>query len=397
MARSGLIPKSKTNHRQKRNAMPRDPAAAFASGSSGVRKAKTRRGKRILEDRAPKIEENPKSSLFVRGGNTSEVITNCLREFSLLRKPHTINLRRKNPIHPFEDATFVESFSKKYDASLFAFGNHSKKRPHNLILGRTFDHQLLDMIEFGVQDFKSLSDFKNEKSVQGSKPCLFFAGDGFEQLPELKHVKNLLADFFRGPVVDKIALAGLDHVITFVALSDKSILLNHHRIVLKKSGTRLPRVELEEIGPSMTLEIRRTQLASDDLRRDALRVPKQLKPTKVKNIEYDSLGNKLGRVHIAQPDLAELQTRKMKGLKRSHAQADADDDDDDGVDASQPEPVQPRALPAAAAAPAHSPKRARADSDAAPAPKVASPAIKAAASPKISPRVTRSKAKVARK
>ena len=40
---------------------------------------------------------------------------------------------KKNDIRPFENATQLEFFCKKTDASLFAFGNHSKKRPDNLV------------------------------------------------------------------------------------------------------------------------------------------------------------------------------------------------------------------------------------------------------------------------
>ena len=44
----------------------------------------------------------------------------------------------------------MEFLSQKNDASLFAFGTHSKKRPHNLVFGRLFDHHILDMVETGV-------------------------------------------------------------------------------------------------------------------------------------------------------------------------------------------------------------------------------------------------------
>jgi ribosome production factor 2 len=49
------------------------------------------------------------------------------------------------------------------------------------------------------------------------------------------------------------------------------------RIQLKKSGTRTPRVELEEIGPSFDLVKRRVKLASDDLWKRAVKKPKTLK------------------------------------------------------------------------------------------------------------------------
>ena len=51
----------------------------------------------------------------------------------------------------------------------------------------------------------------------------------------------------------------------------------HYRVQLKKSGSRTPRVEVEEMGPSLDLVLRRTHLASDDLMKAATRVPKVVK------------------------------------------------------------------------------------------------------------------------
>jgi len=45
-------------------------------------------------------------------------------------------------------------------SSLFVIGSHTKKRPNNLIFGRMFNHQLLDMFELGVTAFKGLGSFK---------------------------------------------------------------------------------------------------------------------------------------------------------------------------------------------------------------------------------------------
>ena len=44
-----------------------------------------------------------------------------------------------------------------------------------------------------------------------------------------------------------------------------------------------------------------------------------------KNIETDVIGDKIGRIHTGKQDLSQLQTRKMKGLKRSR---DVPDDED---------------------------------------------------------------------
>lgn len=48
-------------------------------------------------------------------------------------------------------------------------------------------------------------------------------------------------------------------------------------MLLKKSGCKIPRIELEDMGPSLDLVIRRTHLASDDLYKLSLKQPKALK------------------------------------------------------------------------------------------------------------------------
>ena len=63
---------------------------------------------------------------------------------------------RKHDIHPFESRDPVESLCKKKEASLFMFGSHSKKRPNNIVLGRTYEHKVLDMVELGVINLESM-------------------------------------------------------------------------------------------------------------------------------------------------------------------------------------------------------------------------------------------------
>lgn len=43
-------------------------------------KPKNQRVKRALEHREPKLIENVKTAMFIRGGNTSEVVTQTLKE-----------------------------------------------------------------------------------------------------------------------------------------------------------------------------------------------------------------------------------------------------------------------------------------------------------------------------
>ncbi|XP_042234809.1 ribosome production factor 2 homolog [Homarus americanus] len=285
------------------------------------RKPRTQKSKRALERRESKIIENTKRSLFLYGQKTSETVRHCLKDMYSLKKQDAQHLQKKNPILPFEDILPVERLSQKHDASLFCMATHSKKRPNNIILGRMFDHHLLDMVELGLENYKGLSQFKNTKISAGTKPCIIFSGAQFEDVTEFRRLKNLLIDFFRGVEASQVRLQGFEHTLQFTAVEGK-VLFRSYKILLKKSGTRIPRVELEEIGPSMTLQIRRNKFASEDLMKRACRQPKQLKANKVKNVSKNVFGTKLGRVHMTKQDMGKLQTRKMKGLKKATQKKD---------------------------------------------------------------------------
>ncbi|XP_003389127.1 PREDICTED: ribosome production factor 2 homolog [Amphimedon queenslandica] len=280
-----------------------------------VVKPKNQRSKRALEKRAPKLIENPKTAMFVRGGHISQIVTDVMTDLCKLKRPNAVLYRKKNATRPFEDPTTIEFFSQKSDASLFMYGSHNKKRPHNIVFGRMFDHHLLDMIELGVEQYKPMSSFTSIKSSVGIKPCLIFSGDSFETEPNYAKLKNLLIDFFHGSDVERVDLSSLETVITFT-VSDGKIFMRVYHIALKKSGTRTPRVELEEMGPSLDLVLRRTHIASSELFKLATRRPKALKPKKEKNISKDPFGSKLARIHMTRQDMKQLKTRRVKGLKR---------------------------------------------------------------------------------
>lgn len=135
---------------------------------------------------------------------------------------------------------------------------------------------------------------------------------GIAILQELVALKNILTDLFRGEVVDNVALSGLDRVIA-VAESEGKVYLRQCAMKFKKSGTRIPLVELQvrrkgsvegrgrggegslrgerwsdlsrvelrypvpfpllnpfqEMGPSCTLTIRRHKAAAKELEKEA--------------------------------------------------------------------------------------------------------------------------------
>jgi len=79
-------------------------------------------------------------------------------------------LKKEYEIHPFDSTTTsissLEFWASKNDASLFVVGQTTKKRPNGLTFIRMYDGRVLDMIEVGVESWKSMSDFK----VQSLRP-----------------------------------------------------------------------------------------------------------------------------------------------------------------------------------------------------------------------------------
>jgi ribosome production factor 2 len=287
-----------------------------------VEKPKTRKGKIFLEKREAQLVELSKNTMFVKGQTCSDYLNKVMKDLHLLKKPNSVYLSKKNDFRPMEDPTPIEFLAKKNAAPLFAFGSHNKKRPNNLILGRTYDDVVMDLVELGVENYKPMSSFKNEKTSLGSKPVVHFSGEAFETQFDYGRLKNLFLDFFQGPKIDNVRLNGIESVISIVA-HEGVIRFRNYRIHLKKSGTRLPRVELEEMGPRFDMRMRRNEFASEDLFKRSLKQPKELKPKKTKNIDKSALGTTFGRVHMERQDYGRLSTRSMKGLKNKAAKVAA--------------------------------------------------------------------------
>lgn len=245
-----------------------------------------------------------------------------------MRLPLAKKFTKKNPIHPFEDPSSLEFFSEKNDASLLVFGSSQKKRPHALTMVRTFGFKVLDMLELYLdpESFRTMTQFKNKKFVVGLRPMLLFAGTAFESpvSNEFTLAKSLLIDFFKGDPSDKIDVEGLQYIVSVTAEDTAGegdakpvIHLRVYMIQTKRSGQKLPRVEVEEIGPRMDFRVGRVREADESMLKDAMKKSFGLVEKTKKNITTDAMGDKIGRVHLGRQDLSELQLRKMKGLKRS--------------------------------------------------------------------------------
>ncbi len=178
----------------------------------------------------------------------------------------------------------------------------------------------------------------------------------------------MLMDLFNGEVIDGIHLSGIEHIIS-ISLGPTPATLNaatstlqasgtlsedvsslpkihirSYTIRLLASGTRIPRVELRPMGPSMDVTLRRHTEADAEVLKQAMKRPKLKKQEvekgvgkKKKNLEVDEMGDLRGRIHVGKQDLGKLQTRKMKGLKKGPEGGEMDVDGEDEMDVEDDE------------------------------------------------------------
>lgn len=80
------------------------------------RKPKNARAKRAMAKREPQQNENPKTTLFVTGQKTSQILKLAVADLSTLKRPFCERFTKKNDIHPFDDAscTFKPALAINY-------------------------------------------------------------------------------------------------------------------------------------------------------------------------------------------------------------------------------------------------------------------------------------------
>jgi ribosome production factor 2 len=256
--------------------------------------------------------EDPKRLLCLHGGSPSQISRDALLEIARLREASAtrdavVKLSRRNAdARPFEAGGELplEFLAGKSQAGAFALASHTKKRPHNVVLGRLFDGRLLDCVELGVSALTPVEKFGGAAArVQsGNRPAVLFAGAGFDRDPALRTARSMLLDLLRGRQVSTLDLASLDRVVLALApgggggaaedgsggapaasSAPSTLVLRQYAIRLKKSGTPIPRVALVEIGPRLDFAVRRHRPAPPDLEREAMRQPPKPKAKKVRD------------------------------------------------------------------------------------------------------------------
>lgn len=322
------------------------------SGYKGVSKKKqhSRRALKAMQKKEPQLVEDERTALFMRSTTCNETMRTLLLDLYKIHGPETSkNFTRKTEERPFENDASFRFLCEKNNASLFALGSHTKKRPNNLVLARMFEFNVLDMFELGLSSIQTMSDFREETFAVGSRPFMVFQGDVFENHPTYQQLKSLFMDFFCSkPLVSFIPSAlRQGHAIILTALPDGTVAFRHYRVdACAVEGRTSPGAQITEIGPRFNMKIDRTVAGADDMRKAAMRVPKQNKEIiggKYKNKESSGMGHSMGRVHMQKQDLNTMNLMKFKGTKRKTSAVRRSGDAaarSDGADASGANPFR---------------------------------------------------------
>lgn len=324
-----------------------------------MKTATTHKGSKFLDEHSPKVQENRKQSLFIKGRKVSQELNLFFEDLAKFRYKEIVRYTKANDINPFEDYSDIEKFCKKNYCSLFTFFSSNYRRPMNVVFGRLFDYNMLEMYEFGVANYLRASDSLPKAEIEpGAVPALLFQGDSWEA-EEFAPIRSLFIDFFVNDLRGTIAEEQIQHALAFTIVENNItaneeqaetteetpelttqekkkakkkayadfattspylIKVRHYQVQQGKNGSN---AVLKQVAPSFDLVPRRTMFPDPTLLQKSLEKPKI--DGKKKNITKDEFGE-TGRVFTGKQKTDKIIPSKFKGLPKYERPAEPVDD-----------------------------------------------------------------------
>ena len=247
-----------------------------------IKTAKTQKGKSYLKNLLPKLIEDPKQSLFINTTNSSEIMRMIMNDLYLIKKDYSKKLSNKEKI-----------------------------------ININFNHEFLDVFEFEVTNYIPIEYFKKNIEIGAyMKPIIIFQGEIFETEFNYERLKNFFFDYFKLYNTENVIINELKRIIVISCDSNEKIVkIRNYQINGEINEQNLKNLNLVEIGPSLNLKEKKFILADDNLYKNSLKQPKNLKESKEKNIEKNKiLGIKRGRLHINKQNLNAVSLKKYKKI-----------------------------------------------------------------------------------
>lgn len=290
-------------------------------------KPKSHKAKKIIERKENILQKDPKHTVFMKGTKCSEIVTKAMRELHKMRDLDISKwlLQKKNEILPFEDASAIERVADRHDAGFICFGSHNKKRPNNMIIHRMYNHHILDMLEVGIEELKTMQEYGNCESIEiGQQPILVFQGDAFDLSENFIRFKNMMIDFFRIKHLDELNILSAQRIITFTAKSTEGniVMQQFEAPKINEALAGQGQIDVKEIGPKIAMKIRRVRHPDRDTWKAATKIMKSKAKQldKKRNISYNELGQRIGKAYIQHQDLSTLALKKQKRRKTAEGE-----------------------------------------------------------------------------
>ncbi|AFM98167.1 hypothetical protein EHEL_041170 [Encephalitozoon hellem ATCC 50504] len=208
------------------------------------------------------------------------------REIGVIRGD-TVHIREKTS--PFDCVEKMEKLMKKKKSGLFI----SVTKDNLLVIGRAFNDEVIDMVEFKINRYLSVSDFECVGPELHMKYFVVLQNINSERL------ENLMVDLLNMRS-SKACLEAVRYSWVF-AKTEGGYVLKYVRV--------LKDLNVEDCGPLLEMELVRSYHCGDELYKKALGEAR--KPRK--NVSKNLFNDKIGTLHIDKQDLRDIKLRKGKG------------------------------------------------------------------------------------
>jgi len=157
-----------------------------------------------------------------------------------------------------------------------------------------------------IKEYKPITEFEGAKPPSATRLMYSFNGSEFETNEHLRMFKNMIVDFYRNDVNEKLVVDEITAMMVFTAFEGMVYMTVY---AVKPNRTQN---EIHEVGPRVVFMPGRNKFGAESMRSEAMKVPKELAPPKKrKNVKTDMFGQKIGTVHAHTEDLENL-TKKIK-------------------------------------------------------------------------------------
>ena len=127
-------------------------------------------------------------------------------------------------------------------------------------------------------------------------------------------VKNVLIDFFGGNYqIENMNILTMTRIIVVTALTNKKLILKQYETKVNEALAYQGEMAPVDIGPTMTLELKRVKKPDSDIMKEALknRKLKAASLNKKRNISTNIMGEKKGKLFVQQQSIDTLALRRF--------------------------------------------------------------------------------------